>query len=35
MIKKLFSVTALGALLASSAFGDDFLAKVSNGTLSD
>ncbi|MGH2267421.1 hypothetical protein [Campylobacter taeniopygiae] len=35
MIKKLFSVTALGALLASSAFGDDFLAKVSNGALSD
>ncbi|TKX28009.1 hypothetical protein [Campylobacter estrildidarum] len=35
MIKKLFSVTALGALLASSAFADDFLAKVSNGALSD
>ncbi|TKX30024.1 bacteriocin [Campylobacter estrildidarum] len=35
MIKKLLSVAALGALLASSAFGDDFLAKVSNGALSD
>ncbi|TKX33027.1 bacteriocin [Campylobacter aviculae] len=35
MFKKLFSVTALGALLASSAFADDFLAKVSNGALSD
>ncbi|TKX28112.1 hypothetical protein [Campylobacter aviculae] len=35
MFKKLFSVATLGALLASSAFGDDFLAKVSNGTLSD
>ncbi|TKX28574.1 bacteriocin [Campylobacter aviculae] len=35
MIKKLLSVATLGALLASSAFGDDFLAKVSNGALSD
>ncbi|TKX31209.1 hypothetical protein [Campylobacter aviculae] len=35
MIKKLLSITTLGALLASSAFGDDFLAKVSNGALSD
>ncbi|TKX32323.1 hypothetical protein [Campylobacter aviculae] len=35
MIKKLLSIATLGALLASSAFGDDFLAKVSNGALSD
>ncbi|TKX30633.1 hypothetical protein [Campylobacter aviculae] len=35
MFKKLFSVATLGALLTSSAFGDDFLAKVSNGALSD
>ncbi|WP_232364892.1 hypothetical protein [Campylobacter aviculae] len=35
MIKKLLSVATLGALLASSAFADDFLVKVSNGALSD
>ena len=35
MFKKLLGVTALGALLASSAFAGDFLAKVSNGALSD
>ncbi|TKX31158.1 hypothetical protein [Campylobacter aviculae] len=35
MIKKLLSIATLGALLASSAFADDFLAKVSNGALSD
>ncbi|MBZ7933664.1 hypothetical protein [Campylobacter molothri] len=35
MIKKLFSVTALGALLSSSAFAEDILAKVSNGVISD
>ncbi|TKX32687.1 hypothetical protein CQA76_03380 [Campylobacter aviculae] len=34
-MKKLLSIATLGALLASSAFGDDFLAKVSNGALSD
>ncbi|EAI5398545.1 hypothetical protein ACJY7S_000600 [Campylobacter upsaliensis] len=35
MFKKLLSVTALGALLASSAFAEDILAKVSNGAISD
>ncbi|EIJ3166684.1 hypothetical protein LIW18_000046 [Campylobacter coli] len=35
MFKKLLGVTALGALLASSAFAGDFLAKVTNGALSD
>ncbi|HDZ5097841.1 TPA: hypothetical protein RTH20_001659 [Campylobacter jejuni] len=35
MFKKLPSVIALGALLSSSAFAEDILAKVSNGTISD
>ncbi|MCR2101541.1 hypothetical protein [Campylobacter upsaliensis] len=35
MFKKLLGVTALGALLASSAFAEDILAKVSNGAISD
>lgn len=35
MFKKLLSVVALGALLASSAFAEDILAKVSNGAISD
>ncbi|EKJ5635830.1 hypothetical protein PJO00_001855 [Campylobacter coli] len=35
MFKKLLSVVALGALLSSSAFAEDILAKVSNGTISD
>ncbi|EHC7503028.1 hypothetical protein JZM55_000425 [Campylobacter upsaliensis] len=35
MFQKLLSVTALGALLASSAFAEDILAKVSNGAISD
>ena len=35
MLKKLLSVVALGALLASSAFAEDILAKVSNGAISD
>ncbi|EPP1196194.1 hypothetical protein ACULY9_000647 [Campylobacter upsaliensis] len=35
MFKKLLSVTALGTLLASSAFAEDILAKVSNGAISD
>ncbi|EOI1610612.1 hypothetical protein ACMGVY_001612 [Campylobacter jejuni] len=35
MLKKLLSVAALGALLASSAFAEDILAKVSNGAISD
>ncbi|EAK6191806.1 hypothetical protein CIZ10_00880 [Campylobacter jejuni] len=33
--KKLLSVVALGALLSSSAFAEDILAKVSNGAISD
>lgn len=35
MFKKLLGITALGALLASSAFAEDILAKVSNGAISD
>ncbi|EMF7710934.1 hypothetical protein V4G23_001019 [Campylobacter jejuni] len=35
MFKKLLSVVALGALLSSSAFAEDILAKVSNGAISD
>ncbi|EAJ2130712.1 hypothetical protein K8T27_000564 [Campylobacter upsaliensis] len=35
MFKKLLGVTALGTLLASSAFAEDILAKVSNGAISD
>ncbi|MFQ6341483.1 hypothetical protein [Campylobacter sp. VTCC 70190] len=35
MFKKLLSVTALGALLSSSAFAEDILAKISNGAISD
>ncbi|RTI75396.1 hypothetical protein C3I11_08305 [Campylobacter jejuni] len=35
MLKKLASSLILGSLLASSAFAGDFLAKVSNGALSD
>ncbi|HEG0342984.1 TPA: hypothetical protein SB342_001743 [Campylobacter coli] len=35
MLKKLLSVAALGALLSSSAFAEDILAKVSNGAISD
>ena len=35
MFKKLLSVVALGALLSSSAFTEDILAKVSNGVISD
>ncbi|EDP5873832.1 hypothetical protein QTU62_001517 [Campylobacter jejuni] len=35
MLKKLLSVVALGALLSSSAFAEDILAKVSNGAISD
>ncbi|ECL3077272.1 hypothetical protein FSS39_05100 [Campylobacter coli] len=35
MFKKLLSVAALGALLSSSAFAEDILAKVSNGAISD
>ncbi len=35
MFKKLASSLILGSLLASSAFAGDFLAKVSNGALSD
>ncbi|ENV8235890.1 hypothetical protein ACFK4Z_001199 [Campylobacter jejuni] len=35
MFKKLLSVATLGALLASSAFAEDILAKVSNGAISD
>ncbi|RTJ50109.1 bacteriocin [Campylobacter jejuni] len=35
MFKKLASLLILGSLLASSAFAGDFLAKVSNGALSD
>lgn len=35
MLKKLVSSLILGSLLASSAFAEDFLAKVSNGALSD
>ncbi|MGJ0113181.1 hypothetical protein [Campylobacter molothri] len=35
MLKKLLSVAALGALLSSSAFAEDILAKVSNGVISD
>lgn len=35
MFKKLLSVVALGALLSSSAFAEDILAKVSNGVISD
>ncbi|EAK3007705.1 hypothetical protein C6L59_09020 [Campylobacter coli] len=35
MFKKLLSVVALGALLSSSAFAGDILAKVSNGAISD
>ncbi|ELC2935462.1 hypothetical protein RIZ43_001220 [Campylobacter coli] len=35
MFKKLLSVVALGTLLSSSAFAGDFLAKVTNGALSD
>ncbi|MBZ7929089.1 hypothetical protein [Campylobacter molothri] len=35
MLKKLLSVVALGALLSSSAFAEDILAKVSNGVISD
>ncbi|TBR79606.1 hypothetical protein DU472_06145 [Campylobacter novaezeelandiae] len=35
MFKKILSVVALGALVSSSAFADDFLAKVSNGAISD
>ncbi len=35
MLKKLASSLILGSLLASSAFAGDFLAKVSNGSLSD
>lgn len=35
MFQKLFSVIALGALLSSSAFAEDILAKVSNGAISD
>lgn len=35
MFKKLASSLILGSLLASSAFARDFLAKVSNGALSD
>ncbi|EHD2700104.1 hypothetical protein JRR18_000589 [Campylobacter coli] len=34
MFKKLLSVVALGALLSSSAFAEDILAKVSNGAIS-
>ncbi|HIC7060309.1 TPA: hypothetical protein ACW5E5_001555 [Campylobacter jejuni] len=35
MFKKLLSVVALGALLSSSAFAEDILAKVSNRAISD
>ena len=35
MLKKLFSVIALGALLANFAFANDLLAKLSNGVVSD
>ncbi|QWU79968.1 hypothetical protein DU474_04060 [Campylobacter novaezeelandiae] len=35
MFKKLLSVVALGALVSSSAFAEDILAKVSNGAISD
>ncbi|EKT0418665.1 hypothetical protein QDG00_001621, partial [Campylobacter jejuni] len=35
MFKKLLNVVALGALLSSSAFAEDILAKVSNGAISD
>ncbi|QDQ35325.1 hypothetical protein E5V15_02920 [Campylobacter jejuni] len=35
MFKKLLSVVALGALISSSAFAEDILAKVSNGAISD
>ncbi|QWU79547.1 hypothetical protein CNZW441b_0195 [Campylobacter novaezeelandiae] len=35
MFKKLLSVVALGALVSSSAFAEDILAKVSNGVISD
>ncbi|MDL0101417.1 hypothetical protein [Campylobacter felis] len=35
MLKKLFSVIALGALLANFAFANDLLAKLSNGAVSD
>lgn len=35
MLKKLASSLILGSLLVSSAFADDFLAKISNGALSD
>ncbi|MDL0104308.1 hypothetical protein NYG95_08755 [Campylobacter felis] len=35
MFQKLFSVIALGALLANFAFANDLLAKLSNGALSD
>lgn len=35
MFKKLLSVVALSALLSSSAFAEDILAKVSNGVISD
>ncbi|HEG3194921.1 TPA: hypothetical protein SCY87_000721 [Campylobacter upsaliensis] len=35
MFKKLLSVATLGALLSSSAFAEDILAKVSNGAISD
>ncbi|EME4743991.1 hypothetical protein VYH51_001850, partial [Campylobacter coli] len=34
-IKKIFALLALTSLLTSSAFAEDFLAKVSNGVLSD
>lgn len=35
MLKKISSALILGSLLVSSAFARDFLAKVSNGALSD
>lgn len=34
-MKKIFALLALTSLLTSSAFAEDFLAKVSNGALSD
>ncbi|MGQ2442232.1 hypothetical protein ACT58R_09045, partial [Campylobacter coli] len=34
-IKKIFALLALTSLLTSSVFAEDFLAKVSNGVLSD
>lgn len=34
-MKKIFAFLALTSLLTSSAFAEDFLAKVSNGALSD